>query len=168
VARAVFSDTRGTLAEQVQRRPLRERRPPALVATRSAEPARARAGARNAREDDDAVAAAALRRDGRRLLLDNGIGGFAADGREYVIAPPAGERPPAPWINVLANPRFGCIVSEAGSGYTWCENAHELRLTPWHNDPVSDGSGEAFFLRDEETGEVWSPTSLPCPSFADS
>jgi len=168
VARAVFSDTRGTLAEQVQRRPLRERRPPALVATRSAEPPRARAGARNAREDEDAVAAAALRRGGRRLLLDNGIGGFAADGREYVIAPPAGERPPAPWINVLANPRFGCIVSEAGSGYTWCENAHELRLTPWHNDPVSDGSGEAFFLRDEETGEVWSPTSLPCPSFADS
>ena len=168
VARAVFSDTRGTLAEQVQRRPLRERRPPTLAATRSPEPRARSAAPRSAREDDDALAVAALRRGGRRLLLDNGIGGFAADGREYVVAPAAGERPPAPWINVVANPRFGFIVSEAGSAYTWCENAHELRLTPWHNDPIGDGSGEAFFLRDDETGQFWSPTSLPCPSFADS
>ncbi|HEY2188938.1 MAG TPA: cyclic beta 1-2 glucan synthetase, partial [Caldimonas sp.] len=167
VARAVFSDTRGTLAEQVQRRPLRERRPPALVATRHAEP-RTRGATRNAREDDDAAAVAALRRGGRRLILENGIGGFAADGREYVVSPPAGERPPAPWVNVLANPRFGSVVSEAGSAYTWCENAHELRLTPWHNDPVGDDSGEAIYVRDEETGQVWSPTSLPCPTYGDS
>ena len=167
VARAVFSDTRGTLAEQVQRRPLRERRPPPLVATRSPEP-RVRASSRSAREDEDAAAVAGLRRGGRRLLLENGIGGFGADGREYVVSPPAGERPPAPWINVLANPRFGSIVSEAGSAYTWCENAHELRLTPWHNDPVGDGSGEAIYLRDEETGQFWSPTSLPCPIFGES
>ncbi|HEY2560967.1 MAG TPA: glucoamylase family protein [Caldimonas sp.] len=167
VARAVFSDTRGTLAEQVQRRPLRERRPPALVTTRNPEP-RGRAAARTVREDDDAASVAALRRGGRRLILENGIGGFAADGREYVVSPPAGERPPAPWVNVIANPRFGCVVSEAGSAYTWCENAHELRLTPWHNDPISDDSGEAIYLRDEETGQVWSPTSLPCPTYGDS
>jgi cellobiose phosphorylase len=97
-------------------------------------------------------------------MLGNGIGGFATGGREYVVSPAPGERPPAPWVNVLANPRFGSVVSEAGSAYTWCENAHELRLTPWHNDPVGDGSGEAIYLRDEESGEVWSPTSLPCPS----
>jgi cyclic beta-1,2-glucan synthetase len=93
----------------------------------------------------------------------NGFGGFTGDGREYVIAPPAARRPPAPWINVIANPRFGTIVSEAGSGYTWCENAHELRLTPWHNDPVTDAGGEAIYLRDEDTGQVWHPTSLPSP-----
>ncbi|HTJ04005.1 MAG TPA: glucoamylase family protein, partial [Caldimonas sp.] len=167
VARAVFSDTRGTLAEQVQRRPLRERRPPALAATRSPEPRARTAPPRSAREDDDALAASLRRGGGRRLLLDNGIGGFSADGREYVVAPVAGERPPAPWINVVANPRFGAIVSEAGSSYTWCENAHELRLTPWHNDPIGDASGEAFFLRDDETGQFWSPTSLPSPSSAD-
>ena len=98
------------------------------------------------------------------LLFFNGIGGFAPDGREYVIETSAGRRPPAPWVNVIANPRFGTVVSEAGSGYTWCENAHELRLTPWHNDPVTDSCGEAIYLRDEETGQTWSPTSLPSPS----
>ena len=76
--------------------------------------------------------------------FDNGLGGFASDGREYVIAPPAGQRPPAPWVNVIANPRFGTVVSEAGSAYTWCEIAHELRLTPWHNDPVCDTGGETW------------------------
>jgi cellobiose phosphorylase len=126
-----------------------------------------RATPRATREGDDAAAFAALRRGGRRLLLENGTGGFAVDGREYVVAPAAGERPPAPWVNVLANPRFGSVVSEAGSAYTWCENAHELRLTPWHNDPVGDASGEAFYLRDEETGQFWSPTSLPCPAEGD-
>ena len=160
VARAVFSDSRGSLAEQVNRRPLRERRASPLVVTRAAE----RRGlpwigtARLAATRVESVPLAAS----PELGLYNGTGGFSADGQEYVIAPQAGERPPAPWVNVIANPRFGCVVSEAGSAYTWCENAHELRLTPWHNDPVSDASGEAIYLRDEETGEVWSPTSLPC------
>jgi cellobiose phosphorylase len=62
---------------------------------------------------------------------------------------------------VLANPHFGTVVSESGSAYTWSENAHEFRLTPWGNDPVSDASGEAFYLRDEESGHFWSPTPLP-------
>ena len=62
---------------------------------------------------------------------------------------------------MLANPHFGTVVSESGHAYTWGENAHEFRLTPWHNDPVSDPSGEAFYLRDEETGQFWSPTPLP-------
>jgi cellobiose phosphorylase len=69
---------------------------------------------------------------------------------------------PAPWVNVLANPHFGSLISESGSASTWKENAHEFRLTPWYNDPVSDISGEAFYIRDEETGHFWSPTPLPC------
>ena len=89
----------------------------------------------------------------------NGIGGFSPDGREYVIAIDGELRPPAPWVNVIANPRFGTVVSEAGSAYTWCENAHALRLTPWHNDPIRDTGGEAIFLRDEDSGQVWSPSS---------
>ena len=68
---------------------------------------------------------------------------------------------PAPWVNVLANPHFGTVISENGQAYTWSENAHEFRLTPWSNDPVSDASGEAFYLRDEESGYFWSPTPLP-------
>ena len=64
-------------------------------------------------------------------------------------------------MNVLANPHFGTVVSESGAAYTWSENAHEFRLTPWNNDPVGDASGEAFYLRDEESGHFWSPTPLP-------
>ncbi len=98
-----------------------------------------------------------------RLPLEffNGMGGFSEEEGEFVTV--LGERQwtPAPWINVLANPSFGCLVSEAGSGYTWAVNSRENQLTPWSNDPVSDPPGEALFLRDEETGEVWGPTPLP-------
>ena len=62
---------------------------------------------------------------------------------------------------MIANPQFGTVVSESGSAYTWAENSHEFRLTPWHNDPVTDTSGEAIYLRDEETGRFWSPSPLP-------
>ena len=84
-------------------------------------------------------------------LFDNGMGGFTPDGREYVISL-RGERPPAPWTNVLANPDFGCLVTEAGGGYTWAGNSQMNRLTPWSNDPVSDRPCEVVYLRDEETG----------------
>ena len=72
-----------------------------------------------------------------------------------------GQATPAPWMNVIANPTFGFQVSESGSGYTWAGNSRENQLTPWSNDPVSDPAGEAIYVRDEETGELWSPTALP-------
>src|SRR5205814_3365416 len=97
----------------------------------------------------------------RDLIFFNGLGGFTADGREYVITTAEGQATPAPWVNVLANPHFGTVVSESGLAYTWSENAHESRLTPWHNDPVSDASGEGLYLRDEERRHLWSPTPLP-------
>ncbi|SDJ07529.1 GH36-type glycosyl hydrolase domain-containing protein [Aliiruegeria lutimaris] len=95
------------------------------------------------------------------LLFDNGYGGFAADGESYVIHLAPGQRTPVPWCNVLANEQFGTIVSEAGLGFTWSLNSGEHRLTPWSNDPVEDGQGEALYLRDEETGEIWTMTQLP-------
>jgi cyclic beta-1,2-glucan synthetase len=95
------------------------------------------------------------------LLFDNGTGGFTEDGREYVIDVVPGKSTPAPWCNVLANPQFGCLVSESSLGTTWSLNSGENRLTPWRNDPVLDAPSEALYLRDEETAEVWSPTPLP-------
>jgi cyclic beta-1,2-glucan synthetase len=95
-----------------------------------------------------------------KLEFFNGLGGFTADGREYVLAASA-SAPPAPWINVVANPDFGFIISDSGSGFTWAGNSQSNRLTPWANDPVSDIPGEAIYLRDETTGAVWSPTPLP-------
>ncbi|MDP2966598.1 MAG: glucoamylase family protein [Pelolinea sp.] len=99
------------------------------------------------------------------LKFYNGYGGFSADGREYVIELPPGRTTPAPWVNVIGYPGFGFMVSEAGSQCTWALNSGENRLTPWSNDPVCDPTGEALYLRDEETGEVWTPT--PHPSGAD-
>ncbi len=96
------------------------------------------------------------------LILFNGIGGFTRDGREYVIRVRRDRPTPSPWINVLANPGFGCIVSESGLGCTWSASSSENRLTPWRNDPISDRPAEAIYLRDEETADVWSPTPLPC------
>jgi cyclic beta-1,2-glucan synthetase len=95
------------------------------------------------------------------LQFYNGLGGFSENGREYVIAMNESKITPAPWSNVMANPMFGSVVSESGQAYTWYENAHEYRLTPWDNDPICDRSGEAFYLRDEESGHFWSPTPLP-------
>jgi cyclic beta-1,2-glucan synthetase len=95
------------------------------------------------------------------LQMDNGLGGFSRNGEEYVIHLQPGQRTPHPWVNVIANPQFGFLVSEAGSGPSWAGNSGENRLTPWRNDPVTDLPGEALYLRDEETGLVWSPTLLP-------
>jgi cyclic beta-1,2-glucan synthetase len=96
-----------------------------------------------------------------QLVFDNGIGGFTEDGREYVIDVAPGKSTPAPWCNVLANPGFGCLVSESSLGVTWSLNSGENRLTPWSNDPVRDTPSEALYLRDDETAAVWSPTPLP-------
>ena len=96
-----------------------------------------------------------------KRVADNGNGGFAPDLREYVVELSASHMTPAPWVNVIANAEFGTLVSESGSATTWSENAHEFRLTPWSNDPVSDPNSEAFYLRDEASGRFWSPTLLP-------
>ena len=142
-ARLVLDDEHGTLAEQVERR---GPTPIPVVAFRASQLPRRH------------PAPPPLRRE---LLFANGLGGFTRDGHEYVITLPPGRMTPAPWVNVLANPGFGTVVSETGNAYTWAENAHEFRLTPWDNDPVRDTGGEALYLRDEETGQVWSPTPGP-------
>ena len=96
------------------------------------------------------------------LVFNNGLGGFSQDGREYIMVLKPGKSTPAPWVNVIANPLLGTVVSESGSCYTWMENSHEFRLTPWNNDPVTDQSGEAFYIRDEQSGRYWSPAPQPC------
>jgi cellobiose phosphorylase len=161
VARLALSDSGGSLREQAQRRVRMDVPMPAVQPMR-----RSRAAA---------LPPPPPRPD---LIYFNGLGGFTADGREYVItvnpgAPPAAAGPdqgqgtppvtPMPWAQVLANPRFGCVLTESGLGYTWLENAHEFRLSPWYNDPVSDPAGEALYLRDEESGQAWSATPAPAP-----
>ena len=95
------------------------------------------------------------------LEFFNGTGGFDADGKEYVAILRDGSTTPAPWINVIANPSFGFIASAEGSGPVWAENSRENLLTPWSNDPVTDAPGHAIYLRDVDTGALWTPTALP-------
>ncbi len=145
VARVIISDKQGTLEAQVNHRGITEL-PTQLFKPTKTYHAHNQPDSKLPRND---------------LIFFNGYGGFTPDGREYIITTSGKNVTPAPWVNVLANPRFGTIVSESGSAYTWCENAHEFRLTPWNDDPVSDLSGEALYIRDEETGHFWSPTPLP-------
>jgi cyclic beta-1,2-glucan synthetase len=95
------------------------------------------------------------------LEFPNGYGGFSDDGKEYHITVNKGRLTPMPWINVIANPSFGFQVSAEGTGYTWSLNSRENQLTPWSNDPVSDRTGETFYIKDESSGAVWSPTAMP-------
>lgn len=146
VARLIISDTKGTLADQVNKRVQTKALIPKLIPSRSQAPINQFLG---------------MPKD---LQFFNGTGGFSPDGKEYVIVTGKKVNTPLPWINVIANPQFGTLISEHGSSYTWFKNAHEFRLTPWRNDPVLDGTGEAFYLRDEESGSFWSPMGLPAIS----
>ncbi len=98
---------------------------------------------------------------GESLEFFNGTGGFDLDGREYVIRLGPNDTTPAPWINVIANPGFGFQVSASGSGFTWAENSRDNQLTPWSNDAVADPASEAFYVRDDESGVLISPTAGP-------
>jgi len=142
-ARVVLLANRGTLSEQ-------------LVRLEGPRPGPVPPRLRIPRAGEEAVPAPLL-----DLELANGIGGFAANGREYAVVLGAGQSTPAPWLNVVANPEFGFQVSESGSGTTWSLNSRENRLTPWSNDPVSDTPGETFYVRDEDSGLLWGPTPLP-------
>lgn len=95
----------------------------------------------------------------KELEFFNGLGGFANNGTEYVTILKDNQTTPAPWINVVANPEFGFHTSADGSAYTWAANSRENQLTAWSNDAVSDPSGEAFYIRDEDSLAVFSPTA---------
>ncbi|MEJ2503144.1 MAG: hypothetical protein P8177_07460, partial [Gemmatimonadota bacterium] len=98
--------------------------------------------------------------DGARLRFDNGLGGLDATG-DYVIRGAGDAVPPAPWGNVIAHERGGFIVSERGAGCTWADSSYFFRLTPWHNDPVSDPISDVLYLQDEASGDLWSATPAP-------
>ncbi len=166
VARVILTGDRGPLATQLDRIERLPSYPAALAPTR-----------------DPKGGAAHELTPPPDLQFFNGLGGFSSDGREYVMnlqgsahasvrrngkprsePAPYPSLPPAPWINVISNHGFGFIVSESGGGYTWAGNSQQNRLTPWNNDPVADPPGEVIYLRDEDSGDYWTPTPLPVTS----
>jgi cyclic beta-1,2-glucan synthetase len=144
VARVVIVSERGSLEEQLVRRPLAESLPPAFQPRLPAQ----------------AYPETSL--EPPKLSFFNGLGGFAHGGREYVVMLGEGQWPPAPWSNVIANNSdFGFMITETGAGFTWSLNSHENRITPWSNDAVSDPPSEVIYIRDEDSGSTWTPTPLP-------
>jgi cyclic beta-1,2-glucan synthetase len=147
VARVVLIGQRGSLADQLDQ--LDRTRPPAPNAVRAPQATKSHAAGPPAGPAPG------------KLEFFNGVGGFAALGSEYITLLGPGQATPAPWINVVANPEFGFQVAAEGGGFTWSMNSRENQLTPWSNDPVTDRPGDVIYLRDEETGEFWSPTAAP-------
>ena len=147
VARVVLSGDRGDLKAQLEHAYAHwpEPEPPDLVPSQ--------------RPDPTAAADAPI--EAPALALANGLGGFGDGGRDYVVLLDGEAQTPLPWANVIANPGFGTIVTAGGSACTWAGNSRENRLTPFANDPVSDPTAEALFVRDDETAEAWSPTLGP-------
>lgn len=144
VARVVLVTNRGSLEEQILRRPTESELPPSFVP---------RTASHTYPEPSLSV---------HNLTFYNGLGGFSENGREYKTVLHEGQWTPAPWLNVVANNLdFGFQVSETGAGFTWSQNSRENRLTPWSNDAVSDPPGEVIYLRDEDSGTIWTPTPLP-------
>ncbi len=149
IARAILNGDRGTLVNQLDL-PYPGREP-----HEGAERRKPRQRALPAVKHD------ATKIEAPQLDLFNGIGGFSSDGRAYVVVLDGDQETPMPWVNVLANPVFGTIVSASGSAYTWARNSRENRLTPFWNDPVVDQTGEAIYIKDDDTGEIWTPTPGP-------
>jgi cyclic beta-1,2-glucan synthetase len=144
IARVVLVGQRGRLSDQLDR-VLDSRMAPVVLHPRRVAPATS--------PSTEALPSS------KDLEFFNGLGGFADQGREYVTILTPGQSTPAPWINVIANPNFGFQVGTEGGGSTWSVNSRENQLTPWSNDPVTDRSGEALYLRDNETSELWSATA---------
>ena len=142
-ARAIFDTGRGSLREQAIW--------PAAAAPRR----------RLRRETPEAASQMDVQQTSPALDFFNGLGGFSADGREYVVTLGDGHWTPAPWVNVIANPQFGFLASTDGTGSTWSLNAQQNQITPWCNDPVGNAPAEAIYVRDEQTGDLWSATPLP-------
>jgi cyclic beta-1,2-glucan synthetase len=143
-ARVVLRASAGSLSQQLRRAAVVRPVPPPLLASRSRE--------------QQLHSAQPTPPD---LQHFNGVGGFSADGREYVMSIGPGTRTPVPWCNVLSNPQFGSVVSESGLGFTWCGNSQRERLTAWSNDSVLDPAGQALYVRDDDDGRFWSATPAP-------
>ena len=144
ISRICLFANKGTLQEQLERRPFEVPMPLPLIAKL---------------ERRDYPRELCIKED---LQFNNGFGGFNKNGSEYIVTLKEDQWTPAPWINVIANQKdFGFIISDSGLGNTWSINSRENRLTPWSNDPISSPSSEVIYLRDEETGVFWTPTPLP-------
>ncbi len=96
----------------------------------------------------------------KELILANAYGGYDKESREYVIRIKKGKTPPVPWSNIISNGHLGFIATDRGMTFTWARNSNENKLTVAYNDALSSLTGEAFYVRDEASGELWCPQPM--------
>ncbi|MFZ1289592.1 MAG: glycosyl hydrolase family 65 protein [Melioribacteraceae bacterium] len=99
------------------------------------------------------------------VKFETKYGFFTDDGSEYVIKNP---KTPKPWVNVISNGNHGVIVSQTGGGFSWNEHSEFNRITRWHQDLIQDNWGKFFYIRNNKTNEIWSPTWNPVKTELDS
>ncbi|HSP87261.1 MAG TPA: hypothetical protein VLN45_03955, partial [Ignavibacteriaceae bacterium] len=85
-------------------------------------------------------------------------GYFTEDGNEYVIT---NCKTPKPWVNVISNGNYGLVISQSGGGFSWETHSEFNRLNRWHQDLILDNWGKYFYIKNNETNEIWSPTWMP-------
>lgn len=147
VCRVFMRGGQGLLADQLRRRAPRDPHGPPMPPARQAPPLTGAAHTQATAEGE--------------LEFFNGLGGFADNGREYRVVLPPGRATPSPWVNVIASPQMGTLVSESGAAFSWRMNARENQLSPWSNDALSDPSSELVYLQDRQSGAWWTPTAQP-------
>ena len=81
------------------------------------------------------------------LEFYNQYGGFDNNGRDYVVT---NTNTPMPWVNVISNPHFGCVVSSTMAGFTFAHNAQQFKLTGWSNDIVRDNASEMLLINKQQ------------------
>ena len=90
--------------------------------------------------------------------FENKYGYFSEDANEYIIKD---YKTPKPWVNIITNGDYGLIISQTGGGFSWLTHSEFNRVTRWHQDLIQDNWGKYIYIKNNKTGEVWSPTVLP-------
>ena len=93
----------------------------------------------------------------------NEYGGFSSDGKEYLISINKDKRLPTVWSNILANKKFGTVVTESLGGYTWYKNSRLNRITAWENNASYDIPSEIIYLKNMDNNKTWSLGLNPKP-----
>ena len=102
-------------------------------------------------------------KDTKTLKYYNEYGAFSEDGKEYWIRANKKNRLPTVWSHIMANEKFGTIVTENMGGYSWYKNSRLNRLTSWNNNPSFDIPSEVIYVKDMDTKKSWSLGLNPMP-----
>lgn len=97
------------------------------------------------------------------LLYENEYGGFTVDGKEYHMILQKENRLPTVWSHMMANAKFGTLVTDSMGGFTWSQNSGLNKITSWSNNQVVDNPSEVIYLQEQDTLKTWSLGLNPMP-----